>query len=240
MSKANHSLEKIPQHVGIIINNDYGLATAQSLSHLEYLNASIDNMHRVINACLKSHIRYLTVYIFSSKHWNLPKEVVQYAVSFMEHLFVQELARFDENQVQLHYVGQVENIDQELKEKIRRAVEITKNNNRLILNIAFNYSGREEILRAVRNMLSNGITPGELDEIQMRRHLFMAGQPDPDLVVHLGGDMRVSDFLIWQATYAEDYVTSAFWNDFDEEEFDKALQYFRYRERRFGVLPKSK
>jgi undecaprenyl diphosphate synthase len=151
----------------------------------------------------------------------------------------QELGELHRQGVCLHHLGDLSGIDPTLQQKVQNALELTKNNDRLILNVAFNYGGRAEILHAVRQMLADGIKPDELTEELFSSYLFTAGLPDPDLVIRTSGEVRISNFLIWQAAYAEYYPTPAYWPDFGREELYEAIVAFNQRDRRFGLVDEN-
>ena len=154
----------------------------------------------------------------------------------LENVIDKELAELHKEGVQLRHIGRLERLDPKIQEKVLHAIEITQHNERLILNVAFNYGGRDEIICAVRRMLQDGIKPEEVDEKIVGSYLFTAGIPDPDLIIRTSGELRISNFLIWQAAYSEWYITPTYWPDFDKEEFRKALDTFAQRNRRFGGL----
>jgi undecaprenyl diphosphate synthase len=148
----------------------------------------------------------------------------------------QEIDDLNAQGVCLHHLGDLSGIEPRLQDKVRRAIEQTKNNDTLILNVAFNYGGRAEILHATKMMLADGVSPDELDEELFSSYLFTAGLPDPDIVIRTSGELRISNFLIWQAAYAEYYPTPALWPDFGREELYEAIVAFNDRERRFGLV----
>jgi undecaprenyl diphosphate synthase len=151
-----------------------------------------------------------------------------------------EAANLHKNGVQLRHIGRLDGIPVQLQKKILKAIELTKNNDRLILNVAFNYGGRDEIIQAVKRLMTAQISPETLTEAEFNQYLYTAGQPDPDLIIRTGGEWRLSNFLIWQAAYAEYYTTPVFWPDFDKNELYKALQTYGQRERRFGLVLSAK
>ena len=151
-----------------------------------------------------------------------------------------ELAELNEEGVQLRHIGHLDALSEGLREKVVRAIEMTRNNQRLVLNLAFNYGGRDEIVCAIRQMIEEGVPAEQVTPDLVGQYMFTAGIPDPDLIIRTSGEMRISNFLIWQAAYSEWYVTETFWPDFDREELQKALNDYSRRERRFGlVLPLS-
>jgi len=149
----------------------------------------------------------------------------------------QELSNLDEEGVQLHHIGRLDRISQRLRQKVLEAIEQTKDNENLILNVAFDYGGRAEIVDAVRQIIAERVPAEEVDEELIGEHLYTAGYPDPDLIIRTSGEMRLSNFLVWQAAYAELYVTPRFWPDFNKEELYKALVEYNRRDRRFGLIP---
>jgi undecaprenyl diphosphate synthase len=148
-----------------------------------------------------------------------------------------EVPELHEQGVRLRHLGRLERIPPKLEQKIRDALELTKNNDRLTLNVAFNYGGRAEIVDALRDIIARGLSPEDVDSAEVSRHLYTAGQPDPDLIIRTSGEMRLSNFLIWQAAYAEFYTTPTLWPDFDKGELYAALKDFTERERRYGLVP---
>jgi undecaprenyl diphosphate synthase len=155
-------------------------------------------------------------------------------MSLLEMVIDRELAELDRNGVQIRHIGRMERVPATLQRRIRAAVERTRHNERLILNVALNYGGRAEIVDAVKAMLAEGLHPEYIDEATISRYLYTRGLPDPDLIIRTSGEYRTSNFLIWQGAYAEYYVTDTYWPDFDENELKKAIEYYNRRERRFG------
>lgn len=158
-------------------------------------------------------------------------------MNIVETVIDRELNSLHANGVQLRHIGDLAGLSPALQEKVRHAVELTRNNDQLILNIAFNYGGRLELVQAFRRIVQDGIPPEQIDERLIDYYLYTTGQPDPDLVVRTAGEMRLSNFLLWQASYAEIYATPVYWPDFDREELRKAIVHFARRERRFGLVP---
>jgi undecaprenyl diphosphate synthase len=229
-------LSKVPTHIAIIMDGNGRWAAARGLPRLAGHRAGTENLRRVIRACVEFGIQYLTIYAFSTENWGRPKEEVDGLMQIVEDVIDKELAELDKEGVQLRHIGRLEHVNPTLRDKVLQAVELTKNNTRLKLNIAFNYGGRDEIVCAIRTMLANGIKPEDVNEKLISQYMFTAGIPDPDLIVRTSGEMRISNFLIWQSAYSEWYVTDSYWPDFDKEELRKALLDYNQRERRFGRL----
>lgn len=230
------ALVTIPQHVGIIMDGNGRWAREHGLPRLEGHRAGTENIRRVLEACSEFGIKIITIYAFSTENWGRPQLEVRGLMRILEEVIDREVQNLHKNGVQLRHIGRLEGLSQRLQQAVRDALELTKENDRLILNVAFNYGGRSEILDAVRRLMGDGISPQELSEELFERYLYTAGLPPPDLIIRTGGEMRLSNFLTWQAAYAEYYSTPTYWPDFNEEELHKALLAYSQRERRFGLL----
>jgi undecaprenyl diphosphate synthase len=226
--------ETVPTHVAIIMDGNGRWARARGLPRLAGHRAGTENLRRVIRACVEFGIRYLTIYAFSTENWARPPDEVRGLMGIIDEMIDRELDELHRNGVQLRHIGRLEGIQPALQEKVRRAIDLTRDNQRLILNVAFNYGGREEIVHAIREIVERGVPPEQVDEALVHAFLYTADSPDPDLIIRTSGELRVSNFLIWQGAYAELYATPTYWPDFDREELLKALQEFARRERRFG------
>jgi undecaprenyl diphosphate synthase len=230
-------LDRVPQHVGVIMDGNGRWARQRGLPRIAGHRAGTENLRRVLRAAVEFGIEYLTIYAFSTENWGRPEREVQGLLSILRHVIDREVPKLHEQGVRLRHLGRLERIPPELETRVREAIELTKNNDRLVLNVAFNYGGRTEVVDAVRQIVSEHIPPERVDEALIDSHLYTAGQPDPDLIIRTSGEMRLSNFLIWQAAYAEFYTTPTLWPDFDKDELYKALQDFNRRERRFGLVP---
>ncbi len=231
--------EKIPRHVAIIMDGNGRWAQQRGLPRLAGHRAGTDNLRRILEACVEFGIEILTIYAFSTENWNRPPREVRGLMSILERVIDRELESLHAQGVQIRHIGRMEGIEPRLQKKIRKAVEYTKDNDRLILNVAFNYGGRAEILDACRRIMKEGLDPDTLDEETFSRYLYTYPCPDPDLVIRTGGEYRLSNFLLWQAAYSEIYSTPTFWPDFDKEELRKAILEYARRERRFGRVPQQ-
>lgn len=226
----------IPTHVAIIMDGNGRWARRRGLPRHAGHRAGAENLRRIISACVEFGIQILTIYAFSTENWGRPESEVRGLMRIFARVLDQELNELHAQGVCLHHLGDLTGVNPSLQQKVRRAIEMTKNNKRLILNVAFNYGGRAEILHAVRQMLADGISPADLTEDLFSSYLFTAGLPDPDLVIRTSGELRISNFLIWQAAYSEYYPTPALWPDFGREELYEAIVAFNQRERRFGLV----
>jgi undecaprenyl diphosphate synthase len=229
------SQSQVPYHLAIIMDGNGRWAKARGLPRLAGHRAGTDNLRRILRACVKHGIKILTIYAFSTENWGRPAEEVRGLMSILEQVIERELQELYKDGVQIRYIGRMDGISPRLQKKIEHAVEMTSHNDTLILNVAFNYGGRQEIIDAVRHILKDGVDPDHVDDALFSRYLYTTDLPDPDLIVRTSGEMRVSNFLIWQGAYAEYYATETFWPDFDEAELQKALDHYTRRERRFGL-----
>jgi undecaprenyl diphosphate synthase len=229
------TLKQVPYHLAIIMDGNGRWAKARGLPRLAGHRAGTENLRRTLKACVRHGIKILTIYAFSTENWGRPAEEVRGLMTILEQVIERELKELHEQGVQIRHIGRSENVSPRLLKKIQKAVELTKHNDALILNVAFNYGGRQEIIDAVRRMMREGMDPDKVDDALLSQYLYTAGQPDPDLIIRTSGEMRVSNFLIWQGAYAELYVTPTYWPDFNDDELQKALDHYAARERRFGL-----
>jgi undecaprenyl diphosphate synthase len=199
--------------------------------------AGAENVRRIAEACRDFGIKMLTVYAFSTENWARPQAEVRGLMTLLSQVIERELENLRKNGVRLHHLGALDDLPPRLQSKIRHVVETTAANDQWIINVALNYGGRAEIVDAVRRMMKEGLTADEVTEQTLSRHLYTSGLPDPDLIIRTAGEMRLSNFLIWQAAYAEFYSTATCWPDFGPEEFHKALVAYGQRTRKFGGLP---
>jgi undecaprenyl diphosphate synthase len=235
-SSTNTPLEKIPQHVAMIMDGNGRWALSRGLPRLAGHKAGTENLRRVIRSTVEFGIKYLTIYAFSTENWGRPPEEVKGLMYILEDVIDHELNELHKEGVQLRHIGRLERLAPTLQEKVLEAIDVTKNNDRLILNIAFNYGGRDEIVQAIQHMMKDGVPPEKVTDDLVSQYLYTAGVPDPDLIIRTSGELRVSNFLIWQAAYSEWYITPTYWPDFDKEEYRRALESFAHRDRRYGKV----
>ncbi len=239
IKKKTASKSQIPTHVAIIMDGNGRWAIARGLPRLAGHRAGTENLRRIITACVEFGIKYLTIYAFSTENWGRPREEVDGLLHILEDVIDKELAELNKEGVQLHHIGRLERLDARLQQKVLDAIDLTKNNSRLVLNVAFNYGGRDEIICAIQRIIKDEVRAEDVNSTLVSRYMFTAGVPDPDLIIRTSGELRVSNFLIWQGAYSEWYVTSVYWPDFNKEEFRKALDTFAKRDRRYGGLSAS-
>lgn len=224
----------VPHHLGIIMDGNGRWAKARGLPRAAGHQAGVDNIKRILEHCVLRGVKVLSIYAFSTENWGRPAEEVSGLMRLLGLTIQRQLNELHKNGVRILHSGRMEGIHPQLQKQILHALDVTRNNERITLNVAFNYGGRAEILDAVRHVMQDGISPDNLSEEVLSSYLYTAHLPDPDLIVRTGGEWRLSNFLIWQAAYAEYYTTPTFWPDFDEGELDKALTEYSRRQRRFG------
>jgi undecaprenyl diphosphate synthase len=198
--------------------------------------AGTENLRKVLRAAVEFGIEILTIYAFSTENWGRPVGEVRALLAILERVIDRELAELHEEGVQLRHLGRLDRVAPQLRRKVLGAIEKTRDNQRLILNVAFDYGGRAELVRAMQHIIADGVPAEQVDDALVSRYLYTAGLPDPDLIIRTSGEMRISNFLIWQGAYAEFYVPSILWPDFDKGELYKALESYNRRERRFGLV----
>lgn len=223
----------------MIMDGNGRWALARGLPRMAGHKAGTENLRRVIRAAVEFGIKYLTIYAFSTENWGRPPEEVRGLLNILEDVIDRELNELNEEGVQLRHLGRLEKLAPSLQEKVLDAVALTKNNDRLILNIAWNYGGRDEIVQAIQHIIRDGIQPDKVTDDLVSQYLYTAGVPDPDLIIRTSGELRVSNFLIWQAAYSEWYITPTYWPDFDKEEFRRALEHYVRRDRRYGGVSEA-
>ena len=226
---------KIPAHIGIIMDGNGRWALSRGLPRMAGHRAGTENLRRIIEACIEFGIKYLTIYAFSTENWGRPTAEVQGLLRIFENVIDDELDELHDEGVQVRHIGRLDRLKPSFRKKVLDAMEYTKNNHRLVLNVAFNYGGRDEIMCAIQSMIRDGVKPEDVTSDLVSKYLFTAGVPDPDLIIRTSGELRGSNFLIWQGAYSEWYFPATYWPDFDKEELRKALEEYNRRERRFGL-----
>lgn len=231
-----NDLPIVPTHIAIIMDGNGRWAKKRGMPRLSGHQAGTENLRRVIKASVEFGVRYLTFYAFSTENWGRPKEEVEGLLRILQSVIEKELTELHQEGVQLKHIGRLDRLPEALQQKVNHAIELTKDNTRLTVVLAFNYGGRDEVVHAMECMLRDGVKPEEVNEKLVGSYLFTADIPDPDLVIRTSGEMRLSNFLIWQAAYSELYITPVLWPDFDRDELKKAIESFCKRRRRFGGL----
>lgn len=230
-------LARVPVHVGIIMDGNGRWAQDRGRPRSFGHRAGVENIRRVLQASVRFGIRVLTLYAFSTENWNRPQAEVSVLLNLLAQALRQEVPELHANGVRLHHIGRLERIPAQLRRGVRDAIELTKDNDRLLLNVAFNYGGRAEVVDAAKRIIEAGIAPDDLTEDVFEQYLYTAGQPDPDMIIRTAGELRISNFLLWQGAYAEYYAAPVYWPDFGEGQLYEALREYNRRQRRYGGLP---
>lgn len=230
------NIAHLPSHVAIIMDGNGRWAQHRHIPRLAGHRAGVETVRSTIERLNQYGIRYLTLYSFSTENWNRPLEEVNGIFRLAEEVMDRETRVLHQKNARLRHLGRLDGLPPSLQQAIKQAMELTKNNTGMTLGFAFNYGGRIEIMDAVCRLVADGIPAQQLDEKLFSRYLYTAGFPDVDLVIRTGGELRISNFLLWQAAYAEYYFTDVLWPDFVPEEVDKALLAYSQRQRRFGGL----
>jgi undecaprenyl diphosphate synthase len=239
MESATSTVEKIvhlPNHVAIIMDGNGRWAQQRGLLRIEGHRAGVESLHSVIKCLNEYQIKYVTLYGLSTENWKRPEDEITGLLNLIEEIIDKETVELHKRGVRLCHLGRLNGLSSRLKLAVTRGVELTKDNAGMTLSFAFNYGGRTEILDAVRHLIAEGISPQNIDEKLFNSYLYTAGLPDVDLVIRTGGELRISNFLMWQAAYSEYYFTDVLWPDFDKTEVEKALLSYSQRQRRFGGL----
>ena len=223
-----------PKHVAIIMDGNGRWAHRRGLSRSDGHRAGTENVRRVLKRFVHYEVEYLTVFAFSTENWDRPDDEVGFLMELLREAIVKETAELHEEGVRIRHIGRQERLPLGLREALRQSVELTKDNRVITLSVAYNYGSRAEIVDAVRAILADGIDPEKISEDLFQRYLYTNELPDPDLIVRTAGEMRLSNFLLWQAAYAEYYSTPVLWPDFDEEEVTRAMVAYSQRQRRYG------
>ena len=228
----------IPKHIAIIMDGNGRWAEARGLPKVMGHKQGVEAVKRTIKACVKIGVKHLTIYAFSTENWSRPDYEVKALFQLLEDFIDKEFELLHDNKIKFRIIGERHRIQKNLLAKLERAEKDTRDYENLMLNIALSYGGRQEILNAVRLLAEDAknaaLNPADIDEKMFSGKLYTAGQPDPDLLIRTSGEMRISNLLLWQISYAELYVTETLWPDFDENELNKAIEEYNKRERRFG------
>lgn len=234
------TLERLPKHVAVIMDGNGRWAKNQGLPRIMGHKKGVDALKDLLRCCKDWGIKALTAYAFSTENWSRPLEEVDFLMTLFQRVLRQELRGMMQENVQIHFVGKLDVLPHSLQAEIERSMNETQHNQDIQFTVATNYGGRQEIIeatKAIAHLVQQGkIQPQDIDESLFSSHLYTAGRSDPDLVIRTSGEMRISNFLLWQMAYSEIYVTDTLWPDFDRTEFHKALVNYQGRDRRFGKV----
>lgn len=224
----------IPNHIVLFPDGNRRWARAKGLPTLDGHKKGYENLLDFAQWCKNRGVKTLTAFGFSTENWNRTEEEVSYLMKLLETGIIKDLGCDNNEGVRVRIIGQKDRLPKSLQETIKKAEEKTKNNDKLFLNLAISYGGKWDILNAVKNIVKEGIEPDKIDEKLFENHLSTAGLPNPDFIIRAGGEMRMSNFVLWQAAYSELYFSPKLWPDFSEQDLDIALIEFDRRTRRFG------
>ena len=233
-------MEKIPEHIGIIMDGNGRWAKAKGSPRTVGHKAGVETIRRILKEAQRLGVKYITLYAFSTENWKRPKEEVGALMKLLVQYFRLELNELHENGVVVNTIGDISKLPKECIEEIKKAKEKTKNNTGIVMNLALNYGGRDEIVRAVKlltkDVAEGKISPEEIDEKSIENYLYTAGMPDPDMIIRPSGEQRLSNFLLWQCAYSEFWYSDINWPDFTEQDLRRAIFDFQNRDRRFGGI----
>jgi undecaprenyl diphosphate synthase len=228
--------DRLPAHVAIIMDGNGRWAAQRHLPRVEGHRAGIDAVRDTVETAARLGISVLTLYAFSLENWKRPATEVSTLMLLLKRYLRSELNTLLRNDIRFNVIGRMDELAPDIQDELRQAIERTANNGGMLFNIALNYGGRAEIVDAARRAIASGISPDELDERRFSTFLYTAGQPDPDLLIRTSGEMRVSNYLLWQIAYAEIYVTDTLWPDFRRSHLIEAVLAYQKRERRYGGI----
>ncbi|WP_088240953.1 isoprenyl transferase [Calothrix rhizosoleniae] len=232
--------ELLPKHVAVIMDGNGRWAKRQGLPRIMGHKRGVDALKDLLRCCKDWGVEALTAYAFSTENWGRPREEVDFLMTLFQKVLRQELREMVRENVQIKFVGNLNDLPSALQTEISRSMEETKDNRSIRFTIATNYGGRQEIVQAchaIAQKVEQGLLKAdEIDEATFERHLYTAGTCDPDLLIRTSGEVRLSNFLLWQMAYSEIYITDTLWPDFDRSEFHRALSTFQQRQRRFGKV----
>lgn len=241
MSSTESPLEglRIPAHIAIIMDGNGRWAKQRGLPRMAGHRAGTENIRAIVKECDAIGVRYLTIYAFSTENWTRPSLEVQGLMQILGDFIDRETRNLHEQHVKLQHLGRLNGLSARLRRKVRHAIDLTHANTGITLAVAFNYGGRADIVDAVRDLMTQGVGPDQIDERMISDHLYTREMPDPDIVIRTSGERRISNFMIWQAAYSEYWFTPVLWPDFQPEHIHQAIRDYGRRERRFGGLPEQ-
>ncbi len=236
LQRAGMEALRVPEHVAIIMDGNGRWARQRGMARIEGHEAGTENIRRISFAAGRLGIKYLTLWAFSSENWRRPKEEVEGILHILSRAIVTETDELDRQGAQLRHIGDLGSLAPELQTAIQEAVERTRTNQKLVLTLAFNYGGRQELIHAIQEIVAAGTAPSAINEELVQRHLYTTELPDPDLIIRTSGEYRLSNFLLWQSAYSELFFCPILWPDFGPEHLEEAVLEYTGRERRFGTV----
>ena len=233
-------MDNIPKHIAIIMDGNGRWAKARNLPRAMGHKAGVETIRRVIKEADRLGVKYLTLYAFSTENWKRPKDEVNALMKLLVQFLRQELQELHENRVVIKVLGDITRLPKECQDEINKSIELTKNNDGIVMNVALNYGGRDEIIRGIKLIVedinSGRINLEDINEEVMNNYLYTKGIPDPDIIIRPSGEQRLSNFLLWQCAYSEFWYSDICWPDFKEDDLRKAIYDFQNRDRRFGGI----
>ena len=226
----------VPHHIAIVMDGNGRWANKRFMPRIVGHKYGVDSLIRAINACADRGVEYLTVFAFSSENWKRPEDEVSGLMGLVLVAVSKYLSKMVKDGVRIRIIGDRDAVSERLRQAWQHAEDVTQHNTRITLSVAFNYGGRWDVVQACRQAIADGVRPEDFDEAYLSQHMALSFAPDPDLFIRTGGEVRISNFLLWQAAYAELYFTDCLWPDFGPAEVDRALASFAQRERRFGTV----
>ena len=236
MTCSEENVKKIPNHVAIIMDGNGRWAKSKGKSRIFGHQAGTNNIRNIIEVFASLNVKYLTLFAFSTENWNRPNKEVSWLLELMFKTISKELSDLNANGVKIQHIGRLDRISSKLKKAIENGIELTKNNSRIVVNVAFDYGGRYEIIDAVKRIRLDNISPENITVQLFNKYLYTKDTPYPDLIIRTAGEMRISNFLLWQSAYSEYYYTDVLWPDFGRIEIEKSIKAYSERVRRFGKL----
>ena len=234
LSEQNIVKETGLRHIAIIMDGNRRWAKERNMPSAFGHKKGVESLKTTLKACNDFGIKYLTVYAFSTENWNRKSEEVEFLMDLLANTLKNELSEMHENGVVINFIGDLTRLKSKLQKILTNAVETTKNNTGVHLQIAFNYGARDEIVHAVKKIIRNDVKEEDINEDLITENLYTSGIPEPDLLIRTGGEMRISNYLLWQIAYSELLIVPEFWPDFNKKSLSEALKEFQKRQRRYG------
>ncbi|MBN18756.1 MAG: hypothetical protein CL758_04680 [Chloroflexi bacterium] len=236
MSSKEESIKNVPNHVALIMDGNGRWAKSKAKSRYFGHQAGTNNIRNIIEIYASLGVKYLTLFAFSTENWNRPNKEVSWLLDIMTKTISKELNELNASGVKIQHIGRLDRLTPKLKKAIEHSIELTKNNSGIIVSVAFDYGSRYEILNAVKMIVKDNISPDSISEELFNNYLYTKDIPYPDLIIRTAGEIRISNFLLWQSAYAEFYYTDVLWPDFSKDDVVKSIKSYSDRVRRFGKL----
>jgi undecaprenyl diphosphate synthase len=241
-SRQKIDMANIPKHIAIIMDGNGRWAKERNMPRTFGHKAGVEAIRPIVTACSQLGVKYLTLYAFSTENWNRPSDEVNTLMKLLVEYLKKEFDELNSNDVVINHIGDISKLPVECQAALNNAYEKTKNNNGIVMNLAFNYGGRDEIIRAFKCMYKDlqnkKISENDINETIFNRYLYTAGMPDPDIIIRPSGEQRLSNFLLWQCAYSEFWYSDVYWPDFDKKNLFRAIADFQNRDRRYGGIKK--